>query len=110
MPSLLSDVSANWTSEGVAVRVVTNKQVYCGNRLGITATMSNSSGFLSVQATTLSLVDGTIIINVIGLSPGTFTCTVVVIDQSGPVESRSTSCRVEERSKQFYLSYIGKGL
>ena len=103
MPSLLSDVSTTWTPQGVAVRVVTNKQVYCGNRLGITAAMSNSSGFLSVQATTSSLVDGTIIINDIGLSPGTFTCTVVVVDQSGPVESRSTSCRVEERSKQLII-------
>ena len=96
MPSLLPEVSTSWTSEGVAVRVVTNKQVYCGNRLGITATMSNSSGFFAGQ--TANYVDGTIIINDTGLSPGTFTCTIAVVDQSGQVESRSTSCPVGVRN------------
>ena len=99
--SLLSDVSTSWTPEGVAVRVVTNKQDYCGNRLGITATMSNSSGFFNASA--MDYVDGTVIINDIGLSPGMYTCTIAVVDQSGQVESYRTSCQVEERNgKQLY--------
>ena len=101
VPSLLSDVSTSWTSEGVDVRVVTNKQVYCGNRLGITAIMSNSSGFFSSQ--TSNFVDGNIVINDTGLSPGTYTCTIVIVDQSGPVEYQRTSCQVGVRnSKRLY--------
>ena len=105
MPSLLPEVSTSWTSEGVAVRVVTNKQAFCerADRLGITTTIANSTNFFAGQ--TANYVDGTIIINDTGLSPGTFTCTIVVIDQSGPVESHSTSCQVGVRNgKQSYVS------
>ena len=98
-------MSTSWTPEGVAVRVVTNKQVYCGNRLGITATMSNSSGVSPVQTTVSRFADGTIVINDTGLSPGTYTCTIVVIDQSGQVEYRSTSCQVGVRNSKQQTSY-----
>ena len=104
MPSLLSDMSTSWTPEGVAVKVVTNRQVYCGNRLGITATMSNSSGFFNASA--MDYVDGTVVINDIGLSPGMYTCTVTVIDRSRPVEYRSTSCEVGVRNGKESSGYM----
>ena len=98
-------MSTSWSSEGVAVRVVTEKQVFCDNRLGITATISNSSGVFAAYTAGSNYVDGTIIINDIGLSNGTYTCAIVIIDQSGPVESRSTSCQVGVRNgKQSYVS------
>ena len=107
MPSLLSGVSTSWTPEGVAISVVTTKQVFCerADRLGITTTMSNSSGLFPSQTAAGRFADGTIVINDTGLSPGTYTCTIVVIDQSGPVEYQTTSCQVGVRnSKQLKIT------
>ena len=95
-------MSTSWTLEGVTVDVITNKQVFCerADRLGITTTMSNSSGLFPSQTTAGRFADGTIIINDTGLSPGMYTCTIAVVDQSGQVESRRTSCQVGVRNSK----------
>ena len=110
MPSLLSEVSTSWTPEGVAVSVVTTKQVFCerAERLGITTTMhmSNSSGLFLSQTAVGRFADGTIVINDTGLSPGTYTCTIVVVDQSGPVEYQTISCQVGVRNGKQHSSIV----